>query len=83
MLATVRTVSSGGRVRPLRTSRMRRPVTIVSTVTTSTRNPQAAARSTSSRVSPPSVWMYSWNHRSPCAAAARSSIDVFAMVDSV
>ena len=83
MLATVRTVSSGGRVRPLRTSRMRRPVTIVSTVTTSTRNPEAAARSTSSRVSPLSVWMYSWNHRSPCAAAARSSIDVFAMVDSV
>ena len=83
MSAIVRMVSWGGTVRPLRTSRTRLPPTTVSTVTTRTRYPQAAARSTSSRVSPLSVRMYSWNHRSPGTAAASSAIDVVAIVDSV
>ena len=84
MLASVRAVSSGGMVRPFRRSLVRCPVTKVSTVTTRTRYSAAAARSTSSLVSPLSRRMYSWNHRSGCAAAAhRRSMVVVAIVDSV
>ena len=83
MLASVWMVSAGGMTSPFRSSLVRCPVTKVSTVTTSTRYPAAAARSTSSLVRPSSFWMYSWNHRSGCAAAATSSIVVVAMVDSV
>ena len=57
MLPIVAIVSAGGMVRPLRSSRVRCPVTKVSTVTTSTRYPAASARFTSSLVSPSSFWM--------------------------
>ena len=86
MLASVLSVSSGGMTSPLRRSRVRLPVTKVSTVTTSPRSPAAAARSTSSLVSPASRRMYSWNHRSAGAAftpSATSSMVVVATVDSV
>ena len=83
MLASVCMVSSGGMTSPLRRSRVRWPVTKQSTVTTSTRYLAAAARSTSSLFSPLSRRMYSWNHRSGCAAAATSSMVVVAMVDRV
>ena len=83
MLASVRAVSSGGMIRPFRRSLVRCPVTKVSTVTTRTRYPAAAARSTSSLVSPLSRRMYSWNHRSGCAASATASMVVVAIVDSV
>ena len=83
MLASVRAVSSGGMVSPFRRSLVRFPVTKVSTVTTRARYPAAAARSTSSLVSPRSRRMYSWNHRSGCAASATASMVVVAIVDSV
>ena len=87
MLAIVLTVSSGGMTSPLRMSRLRLPVTVVSTVTASTRYPLAAARWTRSWVSPRSLNTYSWNQMSSWpdarAAAARSSIEVVDMVDSV
>ena len=83
MLASVLLVSAGGMVSPFRWSLVRCPVTTVSTVTTSTRYPAAAARSTSSLVSPLSFRMYSWNHRSGCAASATASMVVVAIVDSV
>ena len=87
MLAMVETVSSGGMTSPLCSSRTRKPVTVVSTVTTSARYPLSAARRTSSRVSPWSLSMYSWNQMSSWPAArapaARSSIEVVPMVDSV
>src|SRR5580704_4713301 len=83
MLASVCMVSSGGMTSPLRRSRVRWPVTKQSTVTTSTRYLAAAARSTSSLFSPLSRRMYSWNHRSGCAASATASMVVVAMVDSV
>ena len=67
---------------PFLRSLVRCPVTMVSTVTMSTRYPAAAARSTRSLFIPLSRWMYSWNHRSGCAASARSSIVVVAIVDS-
>ena len=83
MLARVRAVSSGGMTKPLRRSLVLCPVTKVSTVTTRTRYLAAAARSTSSLVSPRSRRMYSWNHRSGCAALATASMVVVAIVDSV
>ena len=57
MLAIVLTVSSGGMTSPLCSSRTRKPVTVVSTVTASTRYPLVAARWTSSWVSPRSLNM--------------------------
>jgi len=57
MLASVRTVSSGGITSPFLSSLVRCPVMGVSTVTASTRYPAAAARSTSSLVSPLSFRM--------------------------
>src|SRR6266542_3396808 len=95
MLASVRTVSSGGMSSPFLRSLVRFPVTMVSTVTMSTRYPAATARSTRSLFIPLSRWMYSWNHRSGWpggrsglvdredTAAARSSIVVVAIVDVV
>ena len=83
MLASVETVSSGGMTSPLRRSRLRCPVTKQSTVTTRTRYLAAAARSTSSLFRPASRRMYSWNHRSGCAASETASMVVVAMVDSV
>ena len=94
MLASVWTVSSGGMSSPFLRSLVRFPVTMVSTVTMSTRYPAATARSTRSLFIPLSRWMYSWNHRSGCpggwsglagredTAAARSSIVVVAIVDN-
>ena len=49
---------------PFLRSLVRFPVTMVSTVTMSTRYPAAAARSTRSLFIPLSRWMYNWNHRS-------------------
>ncbi len=83
MLASVRAVSSGGMTSPFLWSLVRYPVTIVSTVTMSTRYPAAAARSTSSLFIPLSRRMYSWNHRSGCAASATVSMVVVAIVDKV
>ncbi len=94
MLASVWMVSSGGITSPFLRSLVRCPVTMVSTVTMSTRYPAAAARSTRSLFIPLSRWIYSWNHRSggpggssgPAGragtAAARASIVVVAIVDS-
>ncbi len=47
-------------------------------------NPASSARATSSRLRPGSAWAYSWNQRRPAgAAAATSSIEWLAIVDSV
>ena len=83
MPASVFAVSAGGMTRPLRRSRVRWPVTKQSTVTTRTLYLAAAARSTSSLVSPLSRKMYNWNHRSGRAAPATASMVVVAVVDSV
>src|SRR6266567_3925971 len=94
MLASVWMVSSGGMSSPFLRSLVRFPVTVVATVTMSTRYPAATARSTRSLFIPLSRWMYSWNHRSgrpggrsglvgtEDTAAARSSIVVVAIVDN-
>ena len=87
MLAMVLAVSCGGMIRPLCSSRVRKPRNVVSTVTVSTRYPLAAARSTISRVCAMLRITYSWYQISSWpaawAAAATSSIEVVPIVDSV
>ena len=68
--------------RPFRPSLVRCPVTKVSTVTTDP-VPGRGGPVDEFLGEPPSRRMYSWNHRSGCAASATASIVVVAIVDSV
>ena len=72
----------GGRVKPRRTSRSRRPSMAASTVMHSTSKPASLARRIMSLSRPLSRHTYTWNHLEPSLTAATSSTERVPMVDS-
>ena len=78
--SSVRRSKRGGTDRPLRRSRGRHAAPGTSIVTSSTRQPTAAARSSSASQIAGSVGVYSWNQRHSPASSAARSIEVVATV---